>query len=146
MNCGLCIGYLREKKPCGGRTFEISHTGLVFNGKNAIIEFFYDITQRKHAEKVLAENEKQLQSFFNTTNDAIGISQNGISLKVNNAYLNMFGYQNEQEIIGKSLLNQISPKEHDRLKQYIKSRYDNPNLSKYYETIGVKKNGEKFPL
>lgn len=130
----------------GGRIFEISHTGLVFKGKNAIIEFFYDITQRRKAEEVLAENEKQLQSFFNTTKDAIGISQNGVSLKVNNAYLEMFGYQNESEIIGKPLINHISTKEHEKLKRYISDRYSNPNLLKYYETIGVKKNGEEFPL
>jgi PAS domain S-box-containing protein len=37
----------------GGRIFEITHTGMIYQGKPAILEVFYDITERKHAEEVL---------------------------------------------------------------------------------------------
>ncbi|MBI4936738.1 MAG: PAS domain S-box protein [Nitrosomonadales bacterium] len=37
----------------GGRTFEITHTGMIYRGKPAVLEVFYDITERKHAEEVL---------------------------------------------------------------------------------------------
>jgi len=39
----------------GGRIFEITHTGMIYQGKPAILEVFYDITERKQAEEVLEE-------------------------------------------------------------------------------------------
>jgi PAS domain S-box-containing protein len=39
----------------GGRIFEITHTGMMYQGKPAVLEVFYDITERKRAEEVLEE-------------------------------------------------------------------------------------------
>ena len=39
----------------GGRIFEITHTGMIYQGKPAILEVFYDITERKRAEELLEE-------------------------------------------------------------------------------------------
>lgn len=39
----------------GGRVFEITHTGMMYQGKPAVLEVFYDITERKHAEEILEE-------------------------------------------------------------------------------------------
>jgi PAS domain S-box-containing protein len=38
-----------------GRTFQISHTGMFFQGQKAMLEIFQDITERKLAEKELTE-------------------------------------------------------------------------------------------
>jgi len=39
----------------GGRIFEITHTEMTYQGKPAILEVFYDITERKRAEELLEE-------------------------------------------------------------------------------------------
>lgn len=39
----------------GGRIFEITHTGMMYQGKPAVLEVFYDITERKHIEEILEE-------------------------------------------------------------------------------------------
>jgi PAS domain S-box-containing protein len=44
----------------GGRTFEISHTGIIYKEKPTIIEVFYDITERKQAEEKLKIRAAQL--------------------------------------------------------------------------------------
>ena len=31
----------------GGRTLQISHTGMIFQGKKAMLEIFQDVTERK---------------------------------------------------------------------------------------------------
>ena len=52
------------------RTFEILHTGMIFNGQNALLEIFIDITERKLAEqdliteKLHAEESDRLKSAF----------------------------------------------------------------------------------
>jgi len=53
-----------------GRTFYISHTGIKFNGIDAILEIFHDITEQKLSEKALikakekAEESNRLKTAF----------------------------------------------------------------------------------
>jgi PAS domain S-box-containing protein len=59
-DCPLCSGITIGKTDMyesagvlGGRVFEISHTGMIFQGKKAMLEIFMDITERKKAEEEL---------------------------------------------------------------------------------------------
>ena len=45
----------------GGKTFEIYHTGMIFNGQKAMLEVFIDITQRKLSEETLRESQEQFK-------------------------------------------------------------------------------------
>ena len=44
----------------GGKTFEIYHTGMIYDGQKAMLEAFIDITERKKAEDSLIRSEKEL--------------------------------------------------------------------------------------
>ena len=49
---GINVGITGSYEPdgtFGGKIFQISHTGLVYQGKKAMLEIFQDITQRKSA-------------------------------------------------------------------------------------------------
>lgn len=54
----------------GGRTFQISRTGMLFKGRKALLKIFQDITQRKQGEKELllakekAEESDRLKTAF----------------------------------------------------------------------------------
>ena len=45
----------------GNRIFDISHTGMMYEGKKAMLEIFQDITERKLAEKKLLRSEHELK-------------------------------------------------------------------------------------
>lgn len=61
-NCPLVKGIelgkvdtLEVEGVLGGRTFRISHVGLVYQGSKALLEIFEDITEKARAEKQLRE-------------------------------------------------------------------------------------------
>jgi PAS domain S-box-containing protein len=124
---------------------------FLLNTKNNEIEAQNEELNQTNQELVVAkqkaeEREEQLKAIFDNSKDAIGISQKGICVMVNQAYLNMFGYDNQDEIIGNSLFEQISPKEHDRIRQYVAKRNIDKEIPSNYETIGLRKNGAEFPF
>ena len=57
----------------GGKIFEIMHTGLIFEGKKAILEIFNDITERKQSELKLREYAGELEHANNTKNKLFNI-------------------------------------------------------------------------
>jgi len=135
------------------KTILLSSSIIDYKGEKVLLSIYNDITEQKKLEISLQvanansqEKEKLVNALFENTSEGIGISKNGISFMVNEAYIAMFGYENADEIIGKPILNQISPKEHEKVKYFITNRYNGTNLPKCYETIGIKKNGEEFPL
>ena len=138
-----------------GSTFPCSLRGKMmhYKGKTVRVTSLRDITRRKQVEKELIdarvkaeENESNFRAIFENSMDAIGITKNGINVLFNPAYLRLFGYENQDELIGKSLLNQIAPKEHEKIRQYVKNRSLGEYAPTFHETIGIRKNGEEFPM
>ena len=63
---------------CGGKTFHILHTRMVYKGKKAILEIFQDITERKKAEEKVRKRAKELERFHKV---ALGRELKMIELK-----------------------------------------------------------------
>ncbi len=59
----------------GGRTFQVTHAGLMFNGKQAVLEIFEDITEKKKFQAELAQAQKL---------ESIGTLASGIAHDFNN--------------------------------------------------------------
>jgi PAS domain S-box-containing protein len=88
----------------GGRTYEISYTGTVFQDKNAFLQIFQDITERKQAEDKLKSSEERLKILFDYAPDAYYLNDlKGNLLDGNVAAEKLMGYK-RNELIGKSFL------------------------------------------
>jgi len=83
---------------------------------------------------------------FENSRDAIGVSLNGIQELVNPMFLEMFGYDDPNELIGTSVLKYIAPSEHFKIKQNIEARAKGEFVPLYYESVGVKKDGTEFNI
>jgi two-component system cell cycle sensor histidine kinase/response regulator CckA len=67
----------------GGRTFQISHVGMMYEGKKAMLEVFQDITEQKRMQQELLQSQKML---------SIGTLAGGIAHDFNNILGIILGY------------------------------------------------------
>src|SRR5262245_32499585 len=96
-----------------------------------------ELQQRREA---LHAAEQRLQAILDATQNAVAILENGIMVEVNQRLVTMFGYAPE-EYIGMSALAVSVPEEHEIVLAHIRS-----SSEESYETIAVRKGGERFPV
>lgn len=94
----------------------------------------------------LKKSEEQLTAIVENTQDAIGVSQNGHHHFVNTAYVNLFGYGQPEELIGKPVLELIGEQERDRVKDFMIARENGGHVNNCYQTKGLKQDGTEFDM
>ncbi len=99
-----------------------------------------DITERRQAEEALRESEERFAILSTATFEAIGLSEQGKIIDVNEQMLTMLGYTRD-EIIGMNAEQLVAPESLDLVK-----RHRALNLEDAYEHIAVKKDGTLFPV
>ncbi|NEQ75511.1 MAG: PAS domain S-box protein [Okeania sp. SIO2C9] len=104
-----------------------------------VLGVYLDITTRKQAESVL----KQQLAAIEAAIDGIGILQGNSYLYVNQAHVNLFGYQSAAEIVGKPWSVFYSPEEKQRFEQEIFPLLER-GRSWQGEAIGTRKDGSTF--
>src|SRR3989339_151389 len=91
-------GGIETEAVLGGRSFFIAHTGLVYEGRNAYLEIFHDITEHITIEKQL---RKYLAALRSAANAIIIADKEGNINWVNPAFTKLTGYSPE-EVMGKN--------------------------------------------
>lgn len=94
----------------GGRIFEITHTGMMYEGKKAILESFRDVTEKLKTECELKTSAEKFKAIFNNINDGVAVADVETKKFVlsNPALQKMLGY-NAEEIV-KLDISDIHPK------------------------------------
>ncbi|MHB1390196.1 MAG: PAS domain S-box protein [Thermoleophilia bacterium] len=106
----------------------------------------WDVTERRLAEDALAESETKLRAVFEKSRDAIGVSQAGTHIMVNSAFLELFGYQHESDLVGTPILELIAPDDRDSIQKKMQRRTSRAQGGETYETRGLRKNGTEFDM
>jgi PAS domain S-box-containing protein len=110
-----------------------------------------EIQGREVAEKMVRESEERYRSLAKNVADGIMLVQENKLLFANDAFLFMFGYSHENEIIGKNVINLISDefKENYRkiIKQFAAIENSDQNYGKtmeIFQGICISKDERKF--
>lgn len=143
MNTGIEIGQTQDIEVAGlmgDKIFQISQTGMMFQGKKAILEIFQDITEKKEVEKKLKLLAHSLENIV----ECVTITDTDDNfLYVNKSLIHTYGYTAE-ELIGKNAKILRSPDYHFSHEQEIL-----PNTLEggwKGEIINMKKDGTQFPI
>ncbi|UCD16530.1 MAG: PAS domain S-box protein [Candidatus Zixiibacteriota bacterium] len=105
----------------------------------------YDITDRKQAEKILQESEKRYRGIWEKSPFGICLTdQHGRYQYVNKAYCRMYEFE-EHELIGKSALEIVLPREaREEFQRTYSSHYRSGTPISRIEMETVKKSGERL--
>ena len=123
-----------------GRTFQITHTGMLYDGKKAVLEIFQDITEKKLVDKKI----KFLAHSLESISECVSITDyDDTILYVNESFIRTYGYD-EKELVGKNG-SMLRPSDYAS-GQGIDVLQETKNGGWRGELINKKKDGSLFPI
>jgi hypothetical protein len=93
----------------GNRIFDIIHTGMIYQGRKAMLEIFQDITENKKAEGKLKESENKYRNLVENSPDAIIIHQDNVIVFANKQSIRLVGAERLEDLNERSLIEFVHP-------------------------------------
>ncbi|HLO47037.1 MAG TPA: PAS domain S-box protein, partial [Kamptonema sp.] len=109
------------------------------NSHKYVLVLIQDITDRKKTEQAMTQQLAAIEAAI----DGIGIIQGDNYIYVNQAHVELFGYQHPEELIGKSWKSFYPPEELERLEQEVFPMLER-DLAWQGEAIAIRKDGSTF--
>jgi len=105
-----------------------------------------DITERKRAVEALGASEARFRTLMERAPVAISISRQGLTLYINQKYLDMYGFHTAEEVVGRSLGEQWSADCRSMVLERARQRAIGVPVPTRYEAVGLRKDGTEFPV
>jgi diguanylate cyclase (GGDEF)-like protein/PAS domain S-box-containing protein len=77
--------------------------------------------QLRRSEQMLHEAEKRARALIDTSRDSIAYVHDGMHIYANKAYLEMFGYESQDDVEGIPILDMVSAENHAKLKNFLRN-------------------------
>lgn len=97
---------------------------------------------RKVFEEKLIESEERYRTSIENSNDGVAIVKKDKHLYVNKKFVQIFGYDSPDEIIGQPVTITVHPDDREKVTKINKKRQDDGGAPPRYEFKGIKKNGD----
>ena len=120
-----------------------------FDENNKLINytgFISDISEKKLSQKSLNDISEMVKGCFNEAKHPIASTRHGIIYDVNQAFCNLFGFDNAAQAYQKSVFDLFDISEHDVVRNHIKLKMKGEKAPKNYKALGINKNKDTFPL
>jgi PAS domain S-box-containing protein len=107
-----------------------------------IVAIYEDVTEHKHAEAQIKESEERYRVAIEHSNDGVAIVKGSLHQYVNKRFVEIFGYNHSDEILGQPLGLTVHPDDLDRVTAINRGRQLGEAVPNRYEFKGIKKDGE----
>jgi len=98
-----------------------------------------ELEERKLSEETLQESEAFYKAVIEQSNDAITVGQKGRRIFANKRFLEIFGYTDQEEVIGKELTRIVHPDSRELVESQINDRINGRPASKNFEFKGIRR-------
>ena len=88
------------------------------------IKALTDRRQLRLHKKFRRESEKRCRSLLDSSRDAITYVHEGMHLYANPVYMELFGYDDSDEVDGMPIMDMVSPQDHEIFKKFLR-KFDN---------------------
>lgn len=100
-----------------------------------------DITERKRIENLLIESEELYRVAIESSNEGFTMVDDKVFVHVNRKFLDIFGYERPDELIGRSIYQVVHPDEIKKAKDIHDKRHRGEPSPMQYDFKGIKKDG-----
>jgi PAS domain S-box-containing protein len=107
-----------------------------------IVAICNDTTELKRVEQALLESEERYRIAIEHSNDGIAIVCGNNYVFVNKRFLEIFGYDRLEEVVGEPISLTVHPDDRERVMGFSRGRQKSEPVPSVYEMKGVKKDGE----
>ena len=116
--------------------------------QNVVRSEWVDLEARRsyrRLEAQMRELERRCDALIDSSRDPIAYIHEGMHIRANSAYLEMFGFESFEDIEGMSLLDLVASKKVDEFKKLLKQLSKGDAPPPRYETEAVTLDGNHFP-
>ena len=100
---------------------------------------------QRHLEAQMRETERRCDMLIDSSREPIAYIHEGMHIRANQAYLEMFGYDSFEDVEGMSLLDLVAPRHVDEFKDLLKSLSKGEAPPPRYELTARDIEGNDFP-
>jgi diguanylate cyclase (GGDEF)-like protein/PAS domain S-box-containing protein len=101
--------------------------------------------QVRKLESALRESERRCDALLDSSNDAIAYVHEGMHVRANRSYLDTFGYEDFDELLGLPVLDLINHEYADALKALLKNHSREEKAPSNIDLIARRADGTTFP-
>jgi PAS domain S-box-containing protein len=109
--------------------------------RNAEEELQRTVQARERTECRLSESEERYRTSVENSNDGVAMVRGGEHIYVNRKFLEIFGYDRPEEIVGKSLFVNVHPDDRERVAELNRRRQAGEDVPSRYVFRGLRKDG-----
>ncbi|MFH1486947.1 MAG: PAS domain S-box protein [Chloroflexota bacterium] len=97
----------------------------LYRGRQSALGYYVDITESKRTEEELRQSQEKLRVMFESLAEGVTVTDlEGNLVEMNEATLHLHGYTHKEELIGRSALVLISPKDHAKAMKNMKKTWE----------------------
>ena len=119
---------------------------VTIDGKPQLLSITQDLTAYRRAQRQFAESERRFRELIERAPLPIGIARNGIVEFANVQLEQMFGGSDGKRLVGKPIGAWVAPEAHDVFVARSAQRDAGLPTAEYYETVGMRSDGTRFPV
>jgi len=102
-----------------------------------------DRRRRRRADKALIETDRRNALLLDSSRDAIAYITDGMHIHANHTYIELFGYEDSDDLECMPIMDLMESDQHDAFKNYLKS-HSKGETSDDFEFVGLNVDGSTF--